>query len=105
VPETDIFPIEQIIEDARNGQSFILVDALIRVHQVDLVVDILGWKETRQDYVQTALRTLAAHNGAAVAVFVHDLSPTSISQRVGGGAEAYLDYAYTHGYRDYGICA
>ena len=81
------------------------VPTLVRVHQVDLAVDILGWKETQKDYVQTALKALAEHDGPAVAVFVQDPNPASLSERVSGGAKAYIDYAATHGYRDYGIGA
>jgi len=75
---------------------------LVRVHQLDLTADILGWRAAHRDYVPTALRMLAAHDGPAVAVFVRDPSPTSISERVKGNRKAYAD---THGYRDYGIGA
>lgn len=75
---------------------------LVRVHQLDLTADVLGWSAAHRDYVPTALRMLAAHDGPAVAVFVRDNSPTSISERVKGNRKAYAD---THGYRDYGIGA
>lgn len=75
---------------------------LVRVHQLDLTADILGWRAAHRDYVPAALRALAAHDGPAVAVFVSDPDPSSISERVKGNRKAYSD---THGYRDYGIGA
>lgn len=75
---------------------------LVRVHQLDLTADILGWRAAHRDYVPAALRALAAHDGPAVAVFVSDPNPSSISERVKGNRKAYSD---THGYRDYGIGA
>ncbi|WP_016745548.1 3,4-dihydroxy-2-butanone-4-phosphate synthase [Rhizorhabdus wittichii] len=78
------------------------VPTLVRVHQLDLTADVLGWRAAHRDYVPIALRMLAAHDGPAVAVFVRDPSPTSISERVKGNRKAYADQ---HGYRDYGIGA
>lgn len=78
------------------------VPTLVRVHQFDLTADVLGWRAAQKDYVPAALRELAAYDGAAIAVFVSDPSPTSISERVKGNRKAYAD---THGYRDYGIGA
>ncbi|HEX8419669.1 MAG TPA: 3,4-dihydroxy-2-butanone-4-phosphate synthase [Sphingomonas sp.] len=75
---------------------------LVRVHQLDLTADILGWRAAHRDYVPAALRALAAHDGPAVAVFVSDPDPRSISERVKGNRKVYAD---THGYRDYGIGA
>lgn len=75
---------------------------LVRVHQLDLTADILGWRAAHRDYVPAALHALAAHDGPAVAVFVSDPDPRSISERVKGNRKAYAD---THGYRDYGIGA
>lgn len=78
------------------------VPTLVRVHQCDLTADLLGWRAAHRDYVPTALRELANHDGPAIAVFVSDPSPTSISERVKGNRRAYAD---AHGYRDYGIGA
>lgn len=78
------------------------IPTLVRVHQLDLTADVLGWRAAYRDYVPTALRELASYEGPAVAVFVSDPSPTSISERVKGNRKAYSD---THGYRDYGIGA
>ena len=50
----------------------------------------------------SALCELASHDGPAIAVFVSDPSPTSISERIKGNRKAYAD---NHGYRDYGIGA
>jgi 3,4-dihydroxy 2-butanone 4-phosphate synthase/GTP cyclohydrolase II len=78
------------------------VETLVRVHQVDLTADLLGWTAARRDYVTQALRSLAAYEGPAVGVFVRDPNPSSISDRVKGGRR---DYHLQHGYRDYGIGA
>ncbi|MFW2829436.1 3,4-dihydroxy-2-butanone-4-phosphate synthase [Sphingomonas sp. ID0503] len=78
------------------------VATLVRVHQLDLTADVLGWRAAHRDYVPAALRRLAEHDGPAVAVFVRDPSPTSTSERVKGNRKIYAD---THGYRDYGIGA
>ncbi|MEE4454826.1 3,4-dihydroxy-2-butanone-4-phosphate synthase [Novosphingobium resinovorum] len=75
---------------------------LVRVHQLDLTADILGWRAAHRDYVPAALRELAHYDGPAVAVFVSDPSPSSLSERIKGNRKVYAD---THGYRDYGIGA
>lgn len=75
---------------------------LVRVHQFDLTADVLGWRAAHRDYVPAALRELSDYDGAAIAVFVSDPNPASISERVKGNRKAYSD---THGYRDYGIGA
>ena len=78
------------------------VPTLVRVHQLDLTADVLGFRAAHRDYVAIALRALVAYDGPAVAVFVGDPDPASISERVKGNRKAYSD---THGYRDYGIGA
>ncbi len=75
---------------------------LVRVPQVDLTADLLGWSLARRDYVPRALSAIAAHDGPAVAVFVQDPDPTSIAARVNGGRRAYHE---THAIRDYGVGA
>ena len=75
---------------------------LVRVHQVDLSADLLGWSLARRDYVPRALASIAAHDGPAVAVFVQDPDPVSISSRINGGRRAYHE---THAIRDYGVGA
>jgi 3,4-dihydroxy 2-butanone 4-phosphate synthase/GTP cyclohydrolase II len=77
-------------------------ETLVRVHQLDLTADLLGWTAAHRDYVPEALRAIAAHPGPAVAVFVRDPNPASVSDRVNGGRREYHD---KHGYRDYGIGA
>jgi 3,4-dihydroxy 2-butanone 4-phosphate synthase/GTP cyclohydrolase II len=77
-------------------------DTLVRVHQVDLTADLLGWSTAHRDYVPRALSMIAAHPGQAVAVFVRDPSPDSISKRIAGGRKTYHD---TNATRDYGIGA
>lgn len=78
------------------------METLVRVHQVDLTADLLGWTAARRDYVELALEQLAAYSGAAVGVFVQDPNAFSITHRVRGGRR---DYHLQHGYRDYGIGA
>ncbi|WP_420145608.1 3,4-dihydroxy-2-butanone-4-phosphate synthase [Sphingobium sp.] len=78
------------------------VNTLVRVHQVDITADLLGWSQAHPDYVPRALEKISAHDGPAVAVFVRDPSPDSISRRVHGGRK---EYAHTHATRDYGIGA
>ena len=77
-------------------------EVLVRVHQVDLTADLLGWANAEPEYVANAIRTLAAHEHGAVGVFVQDPSPTSLADRVLGDRQ---DYHLKHGYRDYGIGA
>jgi 3,4-dihydroxy 2-butanone 4-phosphate synthase / GTP cyclohydrolase II len=77
-------------------------DTLVRVHQLDLTADLLGWKAAQRDYVPEFMRTIAAHRGPAVVVFVRDPNPVSLSDRVNGGRRAYHA---RHGHRDYGIGA
>ncbi len=57
---------------------------MVRVHQVDPVADILGHVDSRQDYIRQALRTIAAHDGAGVALFLRDPNPTWMSDRYSG---------------------
>jgi 3,4-dihydroxy 2-butanone 4-phosphate synthase/GTP cyclohydrolase II len=77
-------------------------NTLVRVHVVDLSADMLGWSAAHPEYVPLALQAIAAHDGPAVAVFVRDPSPDSISKRIKGGRKTYHD---TNGTRDYGIGA
>ncbi|MET0545858.1 MAG: 3,4-dihydroxy-2-butanone-4-phosphate synthase [Caulobacterales bacterium] len=78
------------------------LETLVRVHQFDMTADLLGYKAARRDYVGQALRALASYAGPAVAVFVQDPDPSSLSRRVMGRRREYHD---RHGYRDYGVGA
>ena len=60
---------------------------MVRVHQVDPAADMLGHVESRRDYVPQALRTIAAHDGAGVALFLRDPSPTWLADRYGAGQD------------------
>lgn len=75
---------------------------LVRMHQVDLTVDMLGHREGRRDYVSRALRQIAAHDGPGVAIFIRDPSTASLSERLGRGHSAYQA---TSALRDYGVGA
>ena len=85
-----------------KGQIDPAQDTLVRVHQVDLTADLLGWSSAHRDYVPRALRAIADHPGQAVAVFVSDPSADSISSRIAGGRKVYHD---TNATKDYGIGA
>jgi 3,4-dihydroxy 2-butanone 4-phosphate synthase/GTP cyclohydrolase II len=78
------------------------VDTLVRVHQFDLTADLLGYRNAHPDYVASALRQMAGHDGPAVAVFIQDSDRASISRRVLGGRG---EYARLSSDRDYGIGA
>src|SRR4051812_36306248 len=43
---------------------------LVRMHKVDMAADMLGHVEARQDFVPRALSSIAAYDGAGVAVFI-----------------------------------
>ncbi len=77
-------------------------DTLVRVHQIDLTADLLGWSTAHRDYVPRSLAAIAEHPGQAVAVFVRDPTPDSISKRISGGRATYH---HTNATRDYGIGA
>ncbi len=75
---------------------------LVRMHRVDFAADMLGHIEARRDYVPSALGRLAAYDGAGVAVFLRDPSPTGLSDRY-GGSRAEQDQG--DALRDYGLGA
>jgi 3,4-dihydroxy 2-butanone 4-phosphate synthase/GTP cyclohydrolase II len=58
---------------------------MVRVHQIDPATDVLGHVEARRDYVPLALQTIASYDGAGVALFLRDPSPTFMSDRFSGG--------------------
>jgi 3,4-dihydroxy 2-butanone 4-phosphate synthase/GTP cyclohydrolase II len=60
---------------------------MVRVHLVDPAADMLGHMESRRDYVPQALRTIAAHDGPGVAVFLRDPTPTWLTDRYGVASE------------------
>jgi 3,4-dihydroxy 2-butanone 4-phosphate synthase/GTP cyclohydrolase II len=62
---------------------------LVRVHHVDPAADMLGHVEGRRDYVPLALKAIAAHEGAGVALFLRDPSPSWISDRYSGGHDQH----------------
>jgi len=76
---------------------------LVRMHQVDIAADMLGQVEARRDYVPTALKAIADYDGAGVAVFIRDPSPTWLSERYGGGLETQT--LASQALRDYGVGA
>jgi 3,4-dihydroxy 2-butanone 4-phosphate synthase/GTP cyclohydrolase II len=75
---------------------------LVRVHQLDLAFDVLGWRAAPRDYIGLALRALAAHDGPAVGVFVRDPDPGHTSRRLLGVRRDENDH---HSQRDYGVGA
>lgn len=77
-------------------------ETLVRVHQIDLTADLLGWSNAYRDYVPLALRAMSDYDGAAVTVFVSDPDPQTLSRRIDGGRKTYLE---TFATRDYGVGA
>jgi 3,4-dihydroxy 2-butanone 4-phosphate synthase/GTP cyclohydrolase II len=75
---------------------------LVRMHNVDLAVDMLGPIQGRRDYVPAALRAIRDFNGPGVAVFLQDSNPASMSQRYSG---EHVDSVRHSAIRDYGIGA
>ena len=75
---------------------------LVRMHQIDLPVDILGHAKARTDYVPNALRAISEYDGAGVAVFIRDPNPNWLSERYGG---IQHEQARSNALRDYGVGA
>jgi 3,4-dihydroxy 2-butanone 4-phosphate synthase/GTP cyclohydrolase II len=78
------------------------VPTLVRMHQVDFAADMLGHVEARRDYVPSALRTIGAHDGAGVAVFIRDPNPNWLSERYGAPKS---EQHRANAIRDYGVGA
>ena len=74
---------------------------LVRMHRVDFAADMLGQDAARSEYVRLALERIAAHDGAGVAVFIRDSSPSWLSERY-GQTEAHPP---ANVLRDYGVGA
>jgi 3,4-dihydroxy 2-butanone 4-phosphate synthase/GTP cyclohydrolase II len=75
---------------------------MVRMHQVDITVDLLGHADARHSYVPRALATISAFDGPGVAVFIRESSPSSLSDRLGHG---YRAYQHKSAMRDYGTGA
>jgi 3,4-dihydroxy 2-butanone 4-phosphate synthase/GTP cyclohydrolase II len=73
---------------------------LVRMHKVDMAADMLGHVEARQDFVPRALSSIAAYDGAGVAVFIRSSTPDHLSQKYG-----QPDLPEVNIQRDYGIGA
>jgi 3,4-dihydroxy 2-butanone 4-phosphate synthase/GTP cyclohydrolase II len=76
------------------------VSTMVRMHQVDFGVDLLGHIEARSNYIGDALTMIGQHDGPGVAVFIRDVSPTALSDRYRS-----REVAQSHALRDYGIGA
>ncbi|WP_417620255.1 3,4-dihydroxy-2-butanone-4-phosphate synthase [Parasphingorhabdus sp.] len=74
---------------------------MVRMHQVDIGVDLLGHVEARTDYVAEALRAIGRLDGPGVAVFIRDPNPAALSERYRTGKEGVRGQAL----RDYGVGA
>jgi 3,4-dihydroxy 2-butanone 4-phosphate synthase/GTP cyclohydrolase II len=74
---------------------------MVRMHRVDFAADMLGHVEARRDYVPAALNAISRHDGAGVAVFIRDPSPSWLSERYGADAPDQSKTAL----RDYGVGA
>ncbi len=74
---------------------------LVRMHRVDLALDMLGAIEARRDYVPRALKAIESYDGAGVAVFIRDSNPHWLSERYGQPQADHSENVL----RDYGIGA
>lgn len=87
-----------LVKGAVDGRQ----PTLVRVHQVDLAADLLGYAGGRPNYVSNALKAIAAAEEAGVAVFIRDPGPDWLSERAKGlGRARFTDIAL----RDYGVGA
>ena len=77
---------------------------LVRMHQVDIAADMLGFVGARRDYVPAALQAIGDHDGPGVAVFIRDPNPAWLSERYGGEYAAGSQYR-SNAIRDYGVGA
>jgi 3,4-dihydroxy 2-butanone 4-phosphate synthase/GTP cyclohydrolase II len=75
---------------------------MVRVHQVDMSVDLLGHADARHSYVPRALAAITEFDGPGVAVFIRESSPTSLSDRLVHGHRVYQQKSAL---RDYGTGA
>ncbi|WP_428149237.1 3,4-dihydroxy-2-butanone-4-phosphate synthase [Brevundimonas sp.] len=57
---------------------------LVRMHQVDFAADLLGHVEDRQSYIPDALKTITAHDGPGVVVFLRDPTLQGLAERLAG---------------------
>ncbi len=75
---------------------------LVRMHTVDFFADMLGHADSRRTFVAASLRSIAEHDGPGVAVFLRDMSDTSLSARIEHGHSEYIGLRLL---RDYGVGA
>jgi len=75
---------------------------LVRMHRVDLASDVLAHGGERSRYVPRALKAIAEHDGAGVAVFLRDPNPGSLSERYSDEKTGPIAH---HALRDYGVGA
>ncbi len=75
---------------------------LVRMHQVDFAADLLGHVEARQSYIPSALRTITAHDGPGVVVFLRDPALQGLAERLSG---ADKPIALDRSLRNYGVGA
>jgi 3,4-dihydroxy 2-butanone 4-phosphate synthase/GTP cyclohydrolase II len=73
---------------------------LVRMHRVDFAADMLGGEGGRREFVPAALKAISENDGAGVAVFIRDPSPTWLSERYGSPHDAAAGAL-----RDYGVGA
>jgi 3,4-dihydroxy 2-butanone 4-phosphate synthase/GTP cyclohydrolase II len=75
---------------------------LVRMHSVDFFADMMGHVEARRNFVPAALRSIGAHDGPGVAVFLRDPSATSLSERI---EYSHSEYMGQRSLREYGVGA
>jgi 3,4-dihydroxy 2-butanone 4-phosphate synthase/GTP cyclohydrolase II len=75
---------------------------LVRMHQVDFAADLLGHVEARQSYIPSALRSITAHDGPGVVVFLRDPTLQGLAERLAGVEKPI---AADRSLRNYGVGA
>ena len=78
--------------------------ALVRVHKVEFASDLLGGAGRRSALIERAMRTISAHDGPGVIVFIRETSPTALAESFGASSPSH-DEAADRALREYGVGA
>ncbi len=79
--------------------------ALVRMHKVSFTDDVLGALNGRAGLVEQGVRALAAHDGAAIMVFIRETNPAAITERFGAAPVDPPDKREARRLREYGVGA
>ncbi|MGP1275583.1 MAG: 3,4-dihydroxy-2-butanone-4-phosphate synthase [Caulobacterales bacterium] len=78
---------------------------LVRMHKVSFADDVLGALGGRAGLVEQAIASLAAHDGAAVMVFIRETNASAITERFGASPSDHPDTREARRLREYGLGA